>query len=253
MARGRRWRRKPRVAWFPVFGNGLAPEGASPTIGYWEQDIIEIESNGSWSLDAFPLTYDSDVDEEAEQAQGIDPGTLRDLVEGQEYRLRRVVGHLFLSVGRYPGQTAGSSTTILADVAAGLIVARTNESGALISSPNPLRQDHANYPWIWRRKWILWNPEYASGTTQGTQFYDGHYTGAPNSNVQLVGNSGPYIDQKTARVVKHDQRLYMMIATRALIPNTGGTVPTFLGVNFDYRLLGSMKGTVVGNRGNAVR
>jgi len=252
----RRRRRRPRVAWFPVFGNGIAAEGSNPAMGYWEQSQIQIPDDGSFSLDYFPLTFDEDTDEQTASGLAISAGTLRDIVEGQEWRLRRIVGTLYLGPGRFPGQEQGLPKSYFVDVAAGFIVARTNPvGGGITTTANPMLQAHAEYPWIWRRRWILRDATWGqAGLTQGTQFWDLSAAGGiPVSNINLPHHTGPYIDQKTARVIKHNERLILIIATRTLVKEPTGTVSSYLGVHFDYRLLGSMKGTVVGNRHNTSR
>lgn len=249
-------RRKPRVAWLPVFGNGLAPEGASPAMGYFETDIVRVPANGSWSLDAYPLTFDQSQDEEIQQSLGTINNTLHDFVSGQEYRLRRVIGSLFLSPGYPGGQSSNPGHVMLYDVAAGLIVARTTEAGALSGAPNPLRQDHATFPWIWRRRWMFRDPAYnvPNGTTGIQWFATSTSTpgGATYGNIGFQGTAGPYFDQKTARVIKQEERLYMMLACRSLISVAPGTQEGWIGVNFDYRLLGSLRQNI-GNRRHASR
>jgi len=246
-------RRKPRVVWFPTFGNSLAAEGVSPSQGYHETDEISVEWNFTHTLDAFPLTWDESTSEQNDQQQGFgDARSLQDYVSGKEYRLRRVLGRLFLGCGPKPGASQANPRVAIVELAAGLIVGKTDDTGALISSPNPLRQDHATYPWIWHRKWLLRN---GSTNQSGTQTTGAQYTFLPGHNALYTSyDQGPYFDQKTARVIKQEERLFMMLATRMIVQaDPAGTAECFISVDFDYRLLGSLRAGGVGNRRNASR
>jgi len=85
------------------------------------------------------------------------------------------------------------------------------------------------------------------------------YFGLPKSNV-LYGSvaDGPHIDAKTARVIHRSERLFGVLAARRymgdfdITPETQFT-DTHVRLLLDYRLLGSLRGTSYGNRGNAAR
>jgi len=238
MARRFAGRRKPRVAWLPVFGDAQDPLDEK-SIGI----RFALTLSSGIEVDAVPLTWDGSRSSEAEQIAGGDFDSLADFVNGNAYRLRRIVGKFFCSFG-----TIGTSNVQCAQVAAGLIVCRTDSNGNVVTdlnTTNPLAQDSADDPWIWRRTWLLSHPGYD---------YNVPFARFPATNTAYGSVAdGPHIDQKTARVIGPDERLVAMFAARAL-QTTGAAAPTATVISgyLDYRLLGSMR-TNVGNRRNASR
>jgi len=237
-------RRKPKVVWLPIFGD--TSEGESG--GYAQADGIRYNCipgavNPGISFDATAITWDSPQSATAEQGLGLNDQTLHDFVSGTEYRLRRIVGKVHV------GCTTSVTTNITAvEVAFGFIVGRCDSNGALntdFNETNPLYQDSATDPWIWRRTWIL-SPGYFPGLIGGAY---------PQTNAEYGSVAdGPHIDQKTARVISRDERLLGILAARPIYtvggdPSTGSvSVDAYL----DYRLLASLR-TNQGNRRNASR
>lgn len=208
--------------------------------------------------DAFPLTFDETEDSETAQA---DPAkrTLRDIVQGNEWRLRRIVGKSFIVAA--PNTALGATTSALVDVALGFMVCKTYDDGAPLTDfneVNPLAQDSMEDPWIWRRRWLL-NP-YGNVVpitpADGGRAFQPFIWGFPNSTAGYGSVAdGPHIDAKTARVIHRQERLFGVLAARrsflAMTPTTVGdyTVRMLL----DYRLLGGLRGQAYGNRGNTSR
>lgn len=254
-------RRKPRVAWLPVFGAQPISEGVSNP---WPGIEVELEIDDTvldddvvW--DAFPLTFDTTQDAVSAQEDTNNQRTLRDIVEGNEWRLRRIVGKAF--VGASHGVTGDAHTTLI-DCALGFIVCKTYDDGAPVTDfneVNPLAQDSMEDPWIWRRRWVL-NPYFNEMQNQGGILdTDTRNTpafwGFPQDTTRYGSVAdGPHIDAKTARVIHRSERLYGVFAMRRWARDRGldwSTVKARL--LLDYRILGSLRGSSYGNRGNTSR
>lgn len=248
-------RRKPRVVWLPVFGDTFTGEAgtAATAVGVQFQCQMGLGQYGI-VVDAAPLTFDGSQDPTINQSLGLNNVTLNDYVNGQAYRLRRIVGKIWCAASANPGDTATNITAI--EVGFGFIVAKTDATGNIttdISTTNPLSQSSADDPWIWRRTWVL-NPYDGTGSFgNADQWY-----GFPRTNMEYGSVAdGPHIDQKTARVVGQEERLIGMLAARVLgTSDDASPTPTTEYVNvrgfLDYRLLASMRSTQ-GNRNNASR
>lgn len=267
----RRFRRKRTQIWMPTYGNVNDPDELDSVIG--TAGAVNVLQDGSTTVDAFPCTFDDTQSAYATQFGPVQ-NTLHDIVSGQEWRLLRVVGKFHASFG---GLSGGQDPTFYpppaAEVALGLIVLRTDEEGNIqadINEVNPLAQESANDPWIFRRKWVLssciYNPPSASSsnpigyslnTIAGAMFEAGKRWPVTTSGYGSVAD-GPHIDQKTRRLIGREERLYWMIAARMwdpskLISSTGGlTAPGSIFFNLDNRFVGRLSSRM-GNRNNASR
>jgi len=255
-------RRKPRVVWLPTFGHatsafGEVAGGAAGISGQLNFDTDEV------IYDAFPITFDQSKDPALVVTDTVTIGatfapSLHDIVSGNEYRLRRIVGKIFCGVTSDETDDPAQQSA-LADVAVGFIVVRTDDDGAPttdFTEVNPLQHQSMEDPWIWRRRWIL-NPygnvrqvDLANNALNlpGFHMYPG--TNAGYGSVM----DGPHIDQKTARVIHHQERLFCVIACRQWTwggdqQNAGMQLSYLL----DYRLLASLRPGSSGNRRNASR
>lgn len=269
MRRTRRFKR--RQQWLPVYGNGGAFSEGQVTgnaLGGTVNLVNDGTEAGGIDWLASPLTFDTQISPEDAQNTGLGviPPTIRDLVAGSEWSLRRIVGKLFVTVRR-TGFADPSARAPAIECGAGIIVCNTDEEGIPLTDfdeVNPLTQDSAEDPWVWERHWLLrttigqttWND--ASGALLPNTPLNAQLAaeGLPISNVGYGSrDDGPHVDQKTVRRIRRDQRLFMVVATRPsfLIDN-----PTFdtdeIEVNFRWmlRLLGNVR-SASGNRGNAAR
>jgi len=255
MARRFGRRRKPLVQWLPVFGEGGNENNeAAPGI---RSELILSGNPDETRIDAVGLTFDYTDSAETAQAAGDDNRTLRDLVSGSAYRLRRIVGKCFASWYNNTGSDDANWPSAI-DYAAGFMVVRTDDNGnpyTDFEEVHPLSQDSAEDPWIWRRRWIL--STFRGFTSSSVAVPRIHWgMGFPNSTADYGSVAdGPHIDQKTARVVGRQERLFFIQAARILDPLEQGSVPNPGGLvtYLDYRLLGSLMSTTTGNRRNASR
>jgi len=246
-------RRAPRVVWLPpsTIGsvNATLPPVGDGSESTWRQFQIGVSGGvGDTSVAEVPLVIDG-ADNQTSLADSI-----ADLYSAS-YRLRRIVGKIFAGTrSKDPEETLGAR---IIGVTAGIIVRRSDPvtgqsvvgQTALVNNISPDRIVNSNDPWVWRRNWIMTAVRATLGVTPvfGGTLQTNNFVGMSSSL------DGPHIDQKTARVVGPEERLFFTVAATVLVldgaPVQGETiVDTF----FDMRVLGSLK-SGSGNRRNASR
>lgn len=230
---------KPRVAWLPhtnantILFSAPHPAGSS--------NVIEFVIAASGAAKGNVVTGIVPIVIDAAQNPGVATTSLAD-IEDSGYRLRRIVGKCFVSVVQ-DNQNAGGPGLLL--VAAAFIILRVDASGA------PLQASFLQYdlfdienddnPWIWRREWIL-----QDGTSNVIVDF-------PHTNAEYGSNAdGPHIDQKTARIIMSDERLFLVASVMNLTAEAQVGGQTDVIFNVTTRVLASMK-TTLGNRRNASR
>lgn len=251
-------RRKPRVVWLPnTEANGF---GSTDTI-YSASTITIPGTGGGGTMDSgdsgtleFPLVQDG-IQNDPLGANS----SLAD-IEDTGYRLRRIVGKIYIF-----HSTAGNAPQFTF-VTAGLIIRRTNPStgGSLAvqaSATQPFSQVAPGFttnqmdPWIWRRTWLLGNrpPGFSANALTDTQARaDLDAAPARNFGDAYPGGiaEGPHVDQKTARIVGPEERLFLDVS--ATVFTASAATSLTLGCAFELRVLASMRNSV-GNRRNASR
>lgn len=232
-----RRRNKPRVVWLPPTNNFSVTGGRS----CWHIVSANITLPSVGNVDAIEVP----IVQDGLNSSPLDPASSLADIENSGYRLRRIVGKLYVFIA----QTAGAAQTF--GVTAGLIVRRTNQNtgGSLAASQptidpvDPADIDNSMDPWIWRRSWLLAN----NGLSPLTGFAD---IPSQNFGAQYPGPlEGPHIDQKTARIVGPEERLFLDVSSTLI---TGDATDTSLVLIYEMRVLASMR-TSVGNRRNASR
>jgi len=222
------------------------------------QGTLLLSPTGTVIYDAFGLTWDysQDVNNQEDPVASIPHSSLLDLLSGNEWRLRRIVGKFFCGASSDEIDDPAASTSLV-DVALGFMVCNTDDDGAPTANfneVNPLGLEGYDDPWIWRRRWVL-NPY---GNSRSLDFNNdlrsiyGHLL-FPNTTANYGSAvDGPHIDQKTARRIHRHQRLFAIIAARqwSNFVNSGECRIDYL---LDYRLLGSIAARATGNRGYASR
>lgn len=239
---GRFRKRKPTVAWLPLLGQGQG-------------------SNRSYIADGLAIAFNGDIvtavhslvpDYPAESVQNVQVESLADYQESG-YRLRRVVGKIYVAANQYVGDGQNTYPTN-ALVGAGLIVLRVDATtgaplrAATPSYYSPLDRDNTRDPWIWRRTWLVSNsfavPPGVS-VSGNLEF--------PRTNAEYGSAwDGPHIDQKTARKVSAEERLFLVISTQWPQFGTPGTQDGGVVYTYEARYLTSPL-RVMGNRHNASR
>jgi len=278
----RRQRRKPRVAWLPMLGFGGVNLGEGNIIDHNPGSRLTLSGSANDGIvwNAAPVTFDGSQSAEDAQNQGVLGQynfTLADLVSGNSFRLRRLVG----KVHAYPTQALGTTTEgtrpPVVEVGVGFIICKTDDDGTPTTDfnfVNPLTQDSAEDPWIWQRYWRLglspgyniWLNTSSVAQTEDRVAYSmlGDSNGGGYPSTTAGYNSvldGPHLDQKTARVISPSERLFVVSAMK--VPKAadlmGGSSSlaynaTVVAVQVDVvlRALGSLRRSG-GNRRNASR
>lgn len=237
-----RRRRAPRVVWLPqTNANSL---GLPLTSAFQEFAVDVGGAKGAFAVGEIPLTIDAQSDPLAPESSLSD-------VENSGYRLRRIVGKIW--VRRFQAEDAGQSPPICiltagiivrrADEATGVSYAVTTGNAALVS---PGEIENAGDPWVWRRSWILNNQAGIDPAAQEPQ-------GPTNNYLFYAGGNadGAHVDQKTARVVSSEERLFLSVSATVLVSALGQDLAEHRVVT-DLRVLASMR-TSMGNRRNASR
>lgn len=260
-------RRRPRVVWLPVMGRDFfeGTEGGN-NYGNGVGGSLTVVPDGAIYTEFQPVTFDYSNPSSFEE--GVDFRSLHDLTSGNSYRLRRLVGkfHAGIVVDANQGNFSFLPTV---DVAAGFIINKTDPSGnPLVSSSiggadqtvfGPLSEDGAEDPWIWRRRWLLSSLIPNAYFTAANAEQAANIFGSTNQQAVFPNTTagygsvqdGPHIDQKTARVIGPQERLFFWVQARVTAPDGSMYTPTLL-YNVDLRILASLR-FQQGNKRNASR
>lgn len=236
-------RNKPRVVWLPPTNTFSADPSARSV---WQFASANITTPIIGQVDAIEVP----IIQDGITSSPLNPTSSLADIEDSGYRLRRVVGKLYVFIGQT--ETGGVRPGQLFGVTAGLIIRRIDGTtggslavaGGGIIQVDPADIENSMDPWIWRRSWLLAN----NGTTNPTLIND---VPAQNFGAEYPGSlEGPHIDQKTARVVGPEERLFLDVSSTCILASDNTT--TSLVIIYEMRVLGSMR-TSVGNRRNASR
>lgn len=241
---GVRRKRRTKYTWFPTLGDNQG-EGAT----LYTKNAIRIPQTAGFSATGkpnilvFPLVPDF-TEQTGIGAVAANP-QLREIVEGQAWLLKRMVGKADLwLVGRGVGNPA--QTYAFVQVTLGFFVARAaDQSPSQVDMTSdevdPMQRDNTMNPWIWRRTWILRNPQV---TNIGTEFTD---ITIPSSTMQYGSVAdGPHIDSKVSRRITREHRLFAAISVVGGDPNhvtataSDAQQPAVEGW-LDLRILGAMR------------
>lgn len=170
-------------------------------------------------------------------------------IENSSYRLRRIVGKIVVAVAQGVSTTDTDPTAY--QITLGIIVLKVRQDGTpkdtALSQYRPERLDATMDPWIWRRSWCLSDRAPGGQGNNNIRF--------PISNVENYsgGNSdGSHVDQKTARVVGPEERLFLCGSVQGLDGSPAAQNPGLIIIIGDLRYLGTMRSSM-GNRRNASR
>lgn len=236
-------RKSPRVVWLPqTNANSFSPANTSA----YQEFAVELPAasvRGDFAVGEIPLTIDS-------QEDPLDPSTTLSDIYNSGYRLRRIVGKIWIE---YLSDIEDIDIPSFLVVTAGIIVRRADEvsgqsyafatGAANLLSPSLI--ENAGDPWIWRRSWKL-HRRADNDLNIGVIHPSTNYYGYAGGN-----SDGPHVDQKTARIVGPEERTFLDVSITT--PLTTMAAQAY-GVNVvtDLRLLASLR-TSTGNRKNASR
>lgn len=259
----RRTRRRKRWTWFPIIGTqDENPEGSDDTNG--RTFAVPFDGSGASNAIVFPLIPDVQTDPDA----GLDQSAQIALALSTDYEIERIVGKVWVSATA-PADDVGAVAPKIIQVGVGLFIAAQADAQAgggvnlplgaptlieLLENYNPISNDTAREPWMWKRDWILstGRPSTAGFQQSGLNFEPVHTTvssgvgfttpvvvaGAPTNNMGYGSvMDGPHIDCKSNRRVRSHQRLWCIAAVRSLDRILANTNP-------DANVLGDMKGII---------
>jgi len=237
-------KRKPKVVWLPQTNANSIGNNASSA---YQTFVVGVSGlAGDFAVGEIPLTIDSESDP-------LNPVTSLSDVYNAGYRLRRIVGKIFVRCAQREDDPPLGPVIVL--VTAGIIIRRVDEStgvsmaittgNASLISPGEI--ENAGDPWIWRRTWVLYNNGNAVGNGDLDQGPTNNYLFGAGGNFD-----GPHVDAKTARIVGSEERCFLDVSSTVLVPGSDQQVATNVTVVTDLRLLASMR-TNSGNRRNASR
>jgi len=238
-----RRRIKPRVVWLPQ--TNANSFGDLSTV-YQAFPLPIVGNTGVSAVVELPMVLDNQA-----TAAGVADVTLAD-INSSGYRLRRIVGKLWLSYSQTGSAEEPPPVQVI--VTAGFIIRKANPAtGFSLASTvdadliNPGKIENSGDPWIWRRSWTL-----ANRLNLGT---DPEVSPFPGSNFGANGGSvadGPHIDQKTARIVGQEERLFLSVSATVFEQSIDNQAVGIVTICTDVRCLASMR-TTTGNRRNASR
>jgi len=234
-----RRRNKPRVVWLPpTNANSLSSDNRSG----FQTFRVDVTPAAPLAVGEIPLTIDA-------QSNPLAADTSLADVESAGYRLRRIVGKIWVLVDQ-----DAMSNVFRVCVTAGIIIRRVDpetglsfatQTGALaVENVSPEQIVNYGDPWAWRRSWFLGNN--ASGNADPLE------PNLPASNQFFAALDGPHVDQKTARVVAAEERLFLDVCVRSIEEDDQDNIALSTLIITDLRVLASMR-TSSGNRRNASR
>lgn len=241
-----RRRSSPKVVWLPTVAGNLIDEAGLAHSTVQSTILTILGDPGDGDTVVIPITRDATPNPLTPTA------TLADLYSSG-YRLRRIVGKFWCAWTTPPSDTPGAVTRAL--VKAGFIILRTDDAGLPLNQtnitaygPGIIENDEA--PWIWQRSWMMHSDIDMSATLTGG---NGSFVpGFAVNNYSIGGNAdGPHIDQKTARIVGPDERLFIVIQGINLDGAAQGLQRTIV-CHWETRVLASIRANI-GNRRNASR
>ena len=254
-----RRRSRPKVVWLPQSNVFSVDAGATGSWNFVSVTVNDAGASGDGGVIEVPIVLDGN------QSDPLDPTSSLADIESSGYRLRRIVGKLYCFIA----QNAVLSTSLIG-VTAGFIIRRVDPStgGSLAAAASaatafdqidPAKIDNDMDPWIWRRSWLLGNSTATTGVPgaplSNTDFFTA-FNAAPGTNYGRSypgGNlEGPHVDQKTARIVGPEERLFLDVSATTILPSSDASRTTSLILIYEFRVLASMRQNI-GNRRNASR
>lgn len=242
-------RRKPKVVWLPPdpsnrIGFLTAINGGQPGAFNFSLDVAGVSGDHTTAVQ--PLI--SDIPSASFQGSGLAIETLADIYSAG-YRLRRVVGKVFAGLNQSEARDAGPIDIL---VTCGIIVLRVDRAGLPLvptlgwdNAYAPSIIDSWSDPWVWRRSWLFSNFVNAAAVNFPTY-------GETNTNGYGSIQDGPHVDQKTARVIGQEERLFFVADAMVKTQGASATQMATVHITGDLRFVGSIR-QMAGNRRNASR
>lgn len=221
-----RRRRQNRGTWMPINPTYLSDTEIGVT---WYEGTLTVTAGsqvGDTTIAAVPVLLDS-----TEQT-GSNTATLRDLVEGQDYLLERVVGKVWARGANGEDQVLEESLHCIALAILPVGDENPDVPGIPAEDYNPLFANNCMAPWLWRRTWKLGNPYTPTGSNYPTSTA---YYGS-------IADGGHLDTKGVKRRITKEQRLFVIAAVGALAVTEGpGVTNAFTEWGYDLRCVGQMR------------
>lgn len=238
-----RGKRRKKYTWLPTLGGQDNAGDNFYDTNYFASEIevntsTQALSNGGNDIYVTPLVPDKTFfGLTADESEA----TMRDLTEGQDWLLKRIVGNLCIAVGQVVPDM-GQTTPKIFKIAAGFFVASgiTDIPNTPWTEWDPLSTKNVRQPWIWRRNWCLMN-----GLSEPSQSTPGPILEV-NNQQNDGGTNGQTLDSKVARRIRREERLFFVLQAYGY-DDLGGrqpssySTPGVVQFNLDYRVLGAMR------------
>lgn len=244
-------RRKRRTGlWLPVLGQSFEQsEGETYYDGSHNFTLLPVNNHNADGpiVEVHPIVKDATQTPEA--VFGDTASTFRDLVNGQDWTCQRIVGKFHARV--YPSQSQDTNDSneywAFLKVSLGFFVARASDDeqaqpDLYTNEFDPNQLNNVDNPWMFRRTWILKNPQTYVTPELFSNDSDFPQTTAGYGSVL----DGPHIDVKSKRRIKRDERLWCVIAaagfngTQITTSVAEGQQPNLRG-NLDLRVYGGLR------------
>lgn len=255
-----RRRRKRKVQWLPEPGTQLVQNGVAALDVFDNPAALEfvaVTQPGIPTTFAAPLVTDQPVSETfAGSTVAVLQNTGLNQTNSFGYKLIRIVGDIFIACSLNDTQAANPPGVL---VQAGIIVRRVDpRDGSPLATAEA--QDvgaigNVPDPWVWQRNWVLQARD--RQTVVGRRVLSA-ITRFPQSNIEYGTKHHIAIDQKTARRIGPEERLFFNLTAWQLplnqtdVENVATDDVLNLYVVLPYRVLGTVY-TNAGNRRNASR
>lgn len=206
-----RRRKRSGGTWMPVLGTIFGDAGVRLVPLFGETGKVDI------NRDTAQIETRAIVPDQTLLQDTASTGTsLRDLTEGQDWLLQRIVGKINLDVvSATPSTTDADDVWPQVFVTAGIFVARATDDGQAIpdleiDEMTPDLASNIQEPWLWRNTWLLDTPN-----NDGAENLNyGQYTNRYNGTVW----ESPRIDTKIKRRIKREHRLWLIVSARGWSP-----------------------------------
>lgn len=215
-------RRRNKATWLPISPTYWG-EGQVGTTFYETTTTFPVDvTNGDTVLTYYPLV----LDETTEPDSGAEGTSMRDVVEGQEYILDRLVGTCWV---KSDARDTARGVRIIACFAVAVLPVDDLAENTPALDPvdfNPLLATNAMSPWLIRKCWILStnaDPGFSYPTSSGFSF-------SPSQNLDTNG---------VKRRIRREQRLFAICAA-GMLSHTTDVETTITTFGSDLRALGHM-------------
>lgn len=236
-------RRKQKYTWFPILGTIL-----DGTAGEVHKNFIILQASPTPDSTTQPtegqdLNVVALVPDYTLEFGGSDLSiSLNDYVQGNDWFLKRLVGKIHVSWTAPTVEEEGTAWPQCL-VTVGFMVARsqdTAENTIDLQAPeyDPQNVDNIRQPWLWRRTWLLGNPNTGDYPVLGG--------GLPANNYVGSVAEGSHIDSKVSRRILKEQRLWAVMSVMGIseagleVTGNGGDQGHVTAI-MDLRILGAMR------------